>query len=776
MLSHRGRGDAPLVFKLYNARIEGTQTESSARKTWIASSAAVLTAAQLVWLVASLPSHAASPYQYPGTKRMAVRLAEIWRNQEWQTDPYKNGERIQDCRAWLARNSGHRNEWNVHMMLANQLLEAGQSTEAVEELERTQEQARQAAALSPQLDRGIHDLLGIAYLRVGEQENCLHHHNADSCLFPIRGSGIHLAERGARGAVREYTALLESNPTDLSARWLLNIAYMALGKYPKQVPANWLIRPETFDSEYDIKRFRDIAPAAGLNITGHAGGSIAEDFDGDGFIDLMVSSQGPMDPLRYFHNNGDGTFTERTREAGLLGETGGLNLIHADYNNDGHPDVLVLRGGWLGKHGQYPMSLLRNNGNGTFDDVTEEAGLLSLHPTQTAAWADYDNDGWLDLFVGHEERAGESHPSALYHNNGDGTFTDIAPMLGLDHLGMVKGVAWGDYNNDRWPDLYISRNGQPNLLFRNDGKRRPESPSPRAWSFTDVTRQAGVAEPIYSFATWFWDYDNDGWLDLFVAPFQIPNPEDIAAFHLGLPNQVEYPRLYHNNHDGTFSNVTRQVKLDRAMAVMGANFGDLDNDGWLDGYLGTGAPDYRALLPNRMFRNDGGKVFQDVTTSGGFGHLQKGHAVSFADFDNDGDLDIFEVIGGYFEGDAYQSVLFENPGHGNHWISLELEGVKTNRSAIGARVRVRAAGPDGPRDIFRVVSAGGSFGDSPLRVHVGLGRATVIREVEIRWPVSEAAQTFRDLPLDRSFHVREGDDRISPLRRKSFSFSSTHER
>jgi hypothetical protein len=209
---------------------------------------------------------------------------------------------------------------------------------------------------------------------------------------------------------------------------------------------------------------------------------------------------------------------------------------------------------------------------------------------------------------------------------------------------------------------------------------------------------------------------------------------------------------------------------------MGANFGDLDNDGWLDGYLGTGAPDYRALLPNRMFRNDGGKVFQDVTTSGGFGHLQKGHAVSFADFDNDGDLDIFEVIGGYFEGDAYQSVLFENPGHGNHWISLELEGVKTNRSAIGARVRVRAAGPDGPRDIFRVVSAGGSFGDSPLRVHVGLGRATVIREVEIRWPVSEAAQTFRDLPLDRSFHVREGDDRISPLRRKSFSFSSTHER
>jgi hypothetical protein len=170
----------------------------------------------------------------------------------------------------------------------------------------------------------------------------------------------------------------------------------------------------------------------------------------------------------------------------------------------------------MGKHGEYPFSLLRNNGNGTFDDVTEDAGLLSPHPTQTAAWADSDNDGWLDLFVGHEERAGESHPSALFHNNGDGTFTDVAHAMGLDHLRLVKGVAWGD-NNDGWPDLYISRNGQPNLLFRNDGKRRICASNTQAWSFTDVTNQAGVDEPIFSFATWFWDYDNDGWLDLFCS-------------------------------------------------------------------------------------------------------------------------------------------------------------------------------------------------------------------------------------------------------------------
>jgi hypothetical protein len=724
--------------------------------------------------VSALPSDAAAPYQYAGTRRMAEKLTEIWHAQDWQSDPFKNKERSQHSRDWLATNRGNPNEWSMRITLANQLLEAGQSAEAVQELERGRELGRQKGTLSAVMEQRIHDLLGIAYLRMGEQENCIHNHNAESCLFPIRGSGIHIAERGARGAIREYTAFLENNPIDLSARWLLNIAYMTLGQHPEQVPPEWLIPSTMFDSEYDIKRFYEIAPRVGLDITGHAGGSIAEDFDGDGLIDLMVSSHGPADQLRFFHNNGDGTFTERTKEAGLLGETGGLNLVHADYNNDGHPDVLVLRGGWLQRHGEYPMSLLRNNGNGTFDDVTEEAGLLMLGPTQTAAWADYDNDGRLDLFVGREEYPGESRASSLYHNNGDGTFADIAPILGMDHLGVVKGVAWGDYNNDGWPDLYISRIGQPNLLFRNDGRRPPASKHPTAWSFTDVTRQAGVAEPIFSLATWFWDYDNDGWLDLLVAPYLFRQPGDIAALYLQVPNRAEYPRLYHNNHDGTFSDVTKQVKLDRVILTMGANFGDLDNDGWLDCYFGTGAPDYRALLPNRMFRNNGGKVFQDVTTSGGFGHLQKGHAVSFADFNNDGDLDVFEVIGGYLEGDTYQSILFENPGHGNHWISLDLEGVKTNRSAIGARVRVRVETPEGERDIFRSVTAGGSFGDSPFRIHIGLGQANAIHEVEVRWPTSRTVQTFRDLPMDQSFKIREGESQPVPLHRKSFSFSSAH--
>lgn len=714
--------------------------------------------------------HAQAPYQSSGTKKMAALLQKIYAEQDWKVDPNKDAERAKYYEGQLAAKPGLREEIKLRRALAESLLKAGNSAAAVEQLERIRGLCReQRILLTPDFDKQVRDNLAIAYMRLGEQENCVQYHGQDSCIFPVKGRGVHREKRGMEGAVRELTAALEKDVTDLKSRWLLNIAYMTLGHYPDDVPSAWLIPPSTFDSEYDIGRFYDVAPQAGLLLNNHSGGAIMEDFDGDGLLDLMVSSSGPLDQLRFFHNNGDGTFTDRTHEAGLTGELGGLNIVATDYNNDGHPDVLVLRGGWLGQNGKYPMSLLRNNGNGTFDDVTEEAGLLSLHPTQTAAWADYDNDGWLDLYVGHESNIYESHPSQLFHNNHDGTFTEVATPNGLADMGFVKGVAWGDFNNDGRPDLYVSVKGKPNHLFRNDGPLDPKNPRPDRWKFTDVAAQSGVAEPLHSFATWFFDYDNDGWPDLFVAGYYVEDFNDLAAFEMGLPHKAETPRLYHNNHDGTFTDVTKQVKLDRAILVMGSNFGDLDNDGWLDVYLGTGDPNYESLLPNRMFRNNGGKVFQDVTTSGGFGHLQKGHAIAFGDINNDGAEDIFEEIGGALPGDPYSSVLYSNPGHGNHWVAIELEGVKTNRPAFGARIQVTLQNPEGARRIYRTVGYGSSFGGNPLRQHIGLGKTTRIAEIEVAWPTSHLVQKFRDILPDRSYRLREGASTLTPVQHKRFA-------
>ena len=248
----------------------------------------------------------------------------------------------------------------------------------------------------------IRGYLAVSYLRLGEQVNCCSMYGPRSCLLPIEGTGVHQDQEGSRSAIREYLELLENNPGDMTARWLLNLAYMTVGEHPEKVPERWLISPEKFTPTGSIPRFTNVAPSFDLGPPALAGGCVMDDFNGDGLPDLFISSSGldpQRDQLRYFQNKGDGTFEDRTEAAGLVGLVGGMNLLQADYDNDGRPDVLVLRGaGLLGDLGDQPPSLLRNRGDGTFEDVTETAGLLFSAPSQCGAWGDYDNDGRLDLF------------------------------------------------------------------------------------------------------------------------------------------------------------------------------------------------------------------------------------------------------------------------------------------------------------------------------------------------------------------------------------------
>jgi len=436
-----------------------------------------------------------------------------------------------------------------------------------------------------------------------------------------------------------------------------------------------------------------------------------------------------------------------------MGLWGGLNLLHTDYNNDGHADVLILRGAWLNRAGHHPNSLLKNNGDGTFEDVTEAAGLLSFHPTQAAAWLDFDGDGWVDLFIGNESTATDPHASELFRNNRDGTFTECAAKSGVAVNAFVKAVVTGDFNNDRKPDLYLSCLSTNNMLFINGG-----GTNGIAWRFKEIAREAGVSEPIHSFSSFVFDYDNDGWQDLYVSGYGIRGVGDIAADYLNLNSSAERSRLFRNNGNGTFADVSIATGLHRVSHGMGINFGDLDNDGWLDFYVGTGDPNLMTIIPNRMFRNSGGQFFQEVTSAGGFGHLQKGHAISFTDLDNDGDQDVFAMMGGAYRGDVYRDALFLNPGFaGNQFVNLKLEGRSSNRAAIGARIHVTARTPKGPRHIHRVVSTGGSFGASAFRQEIGLGKATLIENIQIEWPATGKTQTFSDIQLGQFYKIIEDD-------------------
>ena len=705
---------------------------------------------------------------------MAARLEEIARTVDPLQVRFLAADQVEIYRKMFRDQPERMQDLSLRYRYANTLLNAGQNLESLREYQAIEAQLGEAPTNSAVGNlRNVWLDQALTYLREAERLNCLSNHNADSCLLPLQGGGVHRWTEPSHKAFDQLTRTLNRFPDDLAARWLLNVTAMTLGEYPAKVPQRWLIPPSAFASDIPFPRFREIAPAVGLAVNELSGGSVTEDFDGDGFLDVMVTSIGLRDPMRYFRNRSDGTFVEQSREAGLTGLTGGLNMVTADYDNDGDVDVLVLRGAWMREEGRHPNSLLQNNGKGVFQDVTEAAGMLSLHPTQTAAWFDFDGDGWLDVFIGNESVPGQSrHSSELFRNQGNGTFTNVARLSGVTLGAYVKGVSAGDFNNDGRPDLYVSVLGGRNRLLRNDGPKpgSPDNSANNGWVFTDVARAAGVEEPIDSFPCWFFDYDNDGWLDLFVAGYKFVDVGDIAADVLGLPTRGTKARLYRNRGDGTFANVSAEMRLDRVLHAMGSNFGDLDNDGWLDFYLGTGDPDFLTLIPNRMFRNDAGRKFQDVTTAGGFGHLQKGHGVSFADLDNDGDQDVFEDMGGAVSGDVYPNVLFENPGFGNAWISLKLEGTRANRAGIGARVRLDFEDDGKSRSVHRVLGSGGSFGANPLRLEIGLGKAAVVKTLTIQWPGGGPIQTLTQLPVRTRYLVRQDATQAQVLRLKSFAF------
>ncbi len=648
-------------------------------------------------------------------------------------------------------------QWELHFELGRAELKLGNEGRAIELLERSLE------LLPPveiALAKKTHFELGVASLRNGETQNCCLAHSSESCIVPIRGAGLHSNPKGAEGAIRHFTKVLQLLPSesgtderldvDEAARWLLNIAYMTLGKYPTEVPKEYLVNPSFFEPEVDFPKFVNVYPKLGLKTFNLCGGTVVDDFDRDGDFDAVTCSWDVTSQTQVFRNNGDGSFDDVTADSGLNGFFGGLNLNHADYDNDGDLDVFIIRGAWLGANGMHPNSLLRNDGDLKFTDVTFDVGLGDhFFPTKTSVWTDYDNDGDLDLYVGNESKGDVVAPCNLFRNDA-GQFVDVAVEAGVADVVFSMGAARGDYNNDGWDDLYLSLTGA-NKLYRNN----------KDGTFTDVAVDLSVTKPDASFPTWFWDYDNDGHEDIFVGCTSGP----VGVLDTDI--RFELMHLYRNRGDGTFSDVTKDVELDYPATPMGANFGDLNNDGYCDFYLATGNTPYSEIRPNVMFLNDRGQRFQNVTMAGGFGHLQKGHGVSFADIDNDGDQDVYVQLGGAYPGDRYNDALFENPGFDNHYIRLELEGRKSNRNAIGARVRLDITETNGEqRSVYHTVSSGSSFGANPYRQVIGIGTATKIDELHINWPLSDSSQTFKDVACDHSYRCTEGNElEVVELRR-----------
>lgn len=588
---------------------------------------------------------------------------------------------------------------------------------------------------------------GVAGLRRGENENCVMCRGESSCILPISKAAIHLQPEGSRLAIKHFTEYLEIFPTDLEAKWLLNLAHMTLGEHPDKVDPRHLISIDNFvNSEFDIGKFRDIGHKIGVNRFNQAGGALMEDFDNDGLLDLAVTSFDAQQQMAIYRNDGQGHFKDLAEEAGILGQMGGLTCVQTDYNNDGAMDIFVPRGAWLSN----PMrpSLLRNDGDFHFTDVTEEAGLATPLNSNCAEWADYDNDGWLDLFI-----CSETTTSRLYRNLGDGKFEEVGKKAGVAcHADwFTKGCTWIDYDNDDYPDLFVNNLNGRAQLFRNN----------RNGTFSTVTNQMGVSGPRNGFSCWCWDFNNDGWLDIWATCYSRTLEGTVQGL-LDEPHLLQPSKLLLNREGKRFEDVAGKVGLDKVYATMGSNYGDFDNDGFLDFYLGTGEPSFATLVPNRMFKNVAGKRFSEITGTSRTGHLQKGHGVACGDWDRDGNVDVFIQMGGAVDGDKYHNIMFQNPGHDNAWINVKLIGSKTNRAALGARIKVVTDGEQ-PLTVHRHVSPGSSFGSNPLAQNIGLGSAKKVATLEVHWPTSGTTQVFHNLDVRQAIEITEFDENVKQV-------------
>jgi hypothetical protein len=499
-----------------------------------------------------------------------------------------------------------------------------------------------------------------------------------------------------------------------------------------------------------------------INLEEFGPGVCVSDFDQDGWQDIYFVNgrdrydRGIVVKNALYRNNGDNTFTDVTDRAGVPGTGYGLGCAWGDYDNDGFPDLLVT---------QYGSNVLyHNNHDGTFTDVTAKAGVAGLDsgPIHSGAvFVDYDRDGRLDLYVGSYVAFGakarrycdiggvtsscppsayRGSPNALYHNNGDGTFTNVSAKANiLQREGKNLSVGAADYDNDGWPDLFVANDGLPAYLYQNlhHGK------------FQETGQLAGMAytargQAMAAMCISLGDYDNDGFLDLYISDFQKSSDH-----------------LWHNSGKGYFDEVSDEAGITvptRDVLSFGGGFIDYDNDGWLDLFIANGHvyPEIEQISPethykqhNSLFHNEHNGKFREATEAGGLMGLapRAGRGVAFADFDNDGYMDVIVANNGD------PPTLLRNSGkHENHFVNFKLVGTKSNRDALGARIRVSS----GKISQIREIAGGGSYlSQSDLRANFGLGEAAVVSTVEVSWP-SGGRQVFHDVKADQFYLIEEG--------------------
>jgi len=611
--------------------------------------------------------------------------------------------------------------------------------------------AHEIAPDDPRVQRAWADLM----LRLGRFEEAIEAADVALAEDPdnrdlhlVRGVSHYRCGRWVR-AEDAFLDALGRDPDDPELRYLVWLARerqrrAGIEPRPQRVPDPWTPGAEIGDEPGAT--FVEVGARAGVDRVAGARGSAWGDLDGDGDLDLVAV--GSWSVTSIYRNDGDGTFTDTVPKSALDGSAPAWCVTLGDVDDDGRLDVFLGREGWFGPADD---ALLHNRGGFSFEDVAREAGVADgRRSTFTASFEDADLDGDIDLYTANLFPS--RHPrDTFFRNEGGLRFTDATEEAGLAREARSIGCAWGDVDDDGDPDLYVAHLGAPNRLMRN--MTREES----ALRFVDVTDEAGVGPPLYGYVPWFWDPDADGDLDLFCTAFSLFHDVAVSEELGRAPNDALVAGHYVNDGTGCFENRARRAGLDRALGQMGGNFADYDADGHLDLMLANGGPEAHRFEPNVLFRARGDGTFVDVTAAAGVETIFKSHGITFADHDEDGDLDLYVPVGGGVPCDQAPARLYENQGHEHGWLLLDLEGRTSNRAAIGAVVDATV----GARTTRLRVDGGSAFGSSShLRLHLGLGEHEAADRLVVRWPASGTTQTFEDVPGRALYRIVEHADAL----------------
>jgi len=537
-------------------------------------------------------------------------------------------------------------------------------------------------------------------------------------------------------AARYASAALDAHAENAPARYWGWLAAQRLGRYPDSVREANRMEMVAGQGETALE-YEEVSARMGLDKTAGGRGIAIFDYNNDGLLDVAIACA--HGGLSLYRNKGDGTFDDVSVESGLYRGTNGFGIAAGDYLNSGYPGLCVVRMGFFGGM----VELWRNNGDGTFTDVSVESGVSTWGPSFTCSWCDYDGDGRLDLFVCMNSGGlfDRRTPHRLYHNNGDGTFTEVAAQAGIVSRWPAIGHTWGDYNNDGLPDLFLSNAIGAPQLFRNNGDG----------TFTDVTEQAGLNVPVLAFNAQFVDIDDDGWLDIIQYTWG-PHEDSVYSMRFAATAPNGHPtRVFRNNRDGTFTLISEELGLTECWGSMSGNTADLNNDGYQEIILGNGGPLVDRIEPLVVYERKGAR-FENVTFSAGLPPTGKGHGVNFADFFGDGRLTILSATGGNFPGDLSTMSVFAPKKRTGNYLGVLLRGTKSNRAAIGARIKLSAGG----RAQHRVLNNGSNFGCLPPQQHFGLGELTAVDELDVWWP-SGLRERFLDLPVNTLVQITEGE-------------------